>query len=179
MKLIKITVSLVLLFFFMSFNERITTLFKNDKVEIYSNKGGIGVIYAFENFEDRETITVNYLIFTAPKKLIGSENYTQDKSLIQTYISKYKNKAVVSNKTNYDIESEEDDVKIVYEKQNNRLVFYYYISKINSTTTIVKSNDFEKLKDHSWHYIGANKFLMDVYIDEVQVLSKHFDLNPK
>lgn len=179
MKLIKILIPFVLLFFFVSFNERITTLFKNDKVEIYSKKGGIRVKYTFENFEDREQITVKYLVFTVPKKMIGSERYTQDKSLIQTYISKYKNKALVNNKSNYDIESEEDDVKIVYEKRNNKLVFYYYISKINSKTTIIKSNDFEKLRDHSWHYHGTNKFLMDVYIDEVQVLSKHFDLNPK
>ena len=177
MKLIKITVSLVLLLFFMSFNERITTLFKNDKVEIYSNKGGIGVIYAFENFEDRESITVKYLIFTAPKKVIGSESFTKSKALIDGFITKYKKKAIELHKGKNDIEVNEGDFKIVYENKNNRLVFYYYKAKINGSETLSKSGSYEKFRDGSWHYHGPGKFLVDICIDDKQVLSKHFNFD--
>ena len=96
------------------FNDKVNNQYSN-KVKIYSNDNGIRINYKFENFEDRESITVKYLIFTAPKKVIGSESFTKSKALIDGFITKYKKKAIELHKGKNDIEVNEGDFKIVYE----------------------------------------------------------------
>ena len=177
MKLSKIVIPFVLLFFFVSFNDNIVAFYENNKVKIYSNDNGIRINYKFENFEDRESITVKYLIFTAPKKVIGSESFTKSKALIDGFVTKYKKKAIELHKGKNDIEVNEGDFKIVYENKNNRLVFYYYKAKINGSETLSKSGSYEKFRDGSWHYHGPGKFLVDICIDDKQVLSKHFNFD--
>ena len=63
------TVATVLsLFLLSSFTKDDVVFFENNKVKIYSNNNGIRFNYKFENFEDRESIKVDFFIYDASKK---------------------------------------------------------------------------------------------------------------
>ena len=172
------TVAIVLLLFLLSsFNDNNVTFFENKKVKIYSNNNGIRFNYKFENFEDRESIKVDFFLYDASKKVIGSESFTKNKALIDDYIAKYMNKAVELHKGKHDIEVNEENFKIVYENKNNRLVFYYFKTKIHGSKTLSKSGNYEKIRDGRWYYHGEGKYLVDIYINDIQVLSKHFNVD--
>jgi len=169
--------TLLLLFLLSSFNDNKVTFFENNKVKIYSNNNGVRIYYKFENFEERESIQVAFFLYDDAKKIIGSESFTKNKVVIEEYIAKYKRKAVDLNKGKHDIEAKSEDFKIVYENKNNRLVFYYYKTKIQGYETLSKPINYEKLRDGFWLYHGSGKYLVDIYINENQVLSKQFNLD--
>ena len=162
-----------LLFLFVSFNDKDITLYKTNKVEISSINKGIRVKYNFKNFDNNESIKVQYFLFSKEKKIIGSESFTNNKMLIQNYISKYKKKAVILHKEKNDIQLNEERFKIVYEIKNKKLFFYYYRSDITSSLSASKRGG----ESTTWTYHGESKFLFDIYINNILVLSKHFDLN--
>ena len=172
------TVATVLsLFLLSSFTKDDVVFFENNKVKIYSNNNGIRFNYKFENFEDRESIKVDFFIYDASKKVLGSESSTKNKALIDNYIAKYKKKAVEMHKGKHDIEVNEENFKIVFENKNNNLVFYYYKTKIYGSETLSKSGNYEKIRDGRWYYHGEGKYLVDIYINDKQVLSKHFNVD--
>ena len=172
------TVATVLsLFLLSSFTKDDVVFFENNKVKIYSNNNGIRFNYKFENFEDRESIKVDFFSYDASKKVLGSESSTKNKALIDNYIAKYRNKAVEMHKAKHAIEVNEENFKIVYENKNNRLVFYYYKTKIHGSETLSKSGNYEKIRDGRWYYHGEGKYLVDIYINDKQVLSKHFNVD--
>ena len=47
----------------------------------------------FNQFDKQERLKVAYYVFTESKKLIGTEEVTNNKNLISNYIAKYKVKA--------------------------------------------------------------------------------------
>ena len=165
------------LFLLSSFINNDVIFFENNKVRIYSNDNGIRFNYKFENFEERESIKVDFFLYDASKKVIGSESSTKNKALIDNYIAKYKKKAVELHNGKHDIEVNEENFKIVFENKNNKLVFYYYKTKIHGSKTLSKSGNYEKKRDGSWYYHGEGEYLVDIYIDDKQVLSKHFNVD--
>ncbi len=177
MRAIFTVTTVLLLFLLSSFTDNNVTFFENKKVKIYSNNNGIRFNYKFENFEDSESIKVDFFLYDASKKVIGSESFTKNKTLIDDYIAKYMSKAVELHKRNHDIEVNEENFKIVYENKNNRLIFYYYKTKIHGSKTLSKSGNYEKKRDGSWYYHGEGKYLIDIYINDKQVLSKYFIVN--
>jgi hypothetical protein len=160
-----------------SFTKEDVVFFENNKVKIYSNNNGIRFNYKFENFEERESIKVDFFIYDASKKVLGSESSTKNKALIDNYLAKYKKKAVEMHKGKHDIEVNEENFKIVFENKNNKLVFYYYKTKIYGSETLSKSGNYEKKRDGRWYYHGEGKYLVDIYINDIQVLSKHFNVD--
>lgn len=177
MKTLKVIFAFVFLFLLSSFSEITTSLFKNDKVNIYVKNNGIRIKYFFEKFNQNESYKVAYYIYTKPKSLIGSEKKTNNKELINQYITKYKQKAFESNQSKNDIELGLDKFKIVQEFKNDKIYFYYYKSDVNSKRTITNSGNLENKKDSFWQYYGDNKFLIDVFINDKLSLSKQFDFN--
>ena len=72
MRAIFTVATVLLLFLLSSFTDNNLTFFENKKVKIYSNNNGIRFNYKFENFEDRESIKVDFFLYDASKKVIGS-----------------------------------------------------------------------------------------------------------
>ena len=179
MKQFKMLFALFLLLPFYSFNEVSSTLYKSDKVIIYTKNDGIRMKFLLANFDEKEALQVSYYIFSEPKRIIGTESFTTNTELINNYIVKYKSKAHQVNSNKHDIEYDEKDFKIVHEIRNNKMYFYYYHSKNNSSITFRNSDKSKKIEDSSWSYLGINTFLMDVYINNKLVISKNFDLKDK
>ena len=93
MKHIKTLFLLSFFLIFSSFDGADFVLFKNDKIILTSKKGGVNMTVLFNQFDKQERLKVAYYVFTESKKLIGTEEVTNNKNLISNYIAKYKVKA--------------------------------------------------------------------------------------
>lgn len=169
--------SIVTVFLLSSFTDFKNVLFQNEKVIFYVKDGGLRMNILLENFEEGESYNFRYYIYSKPKKLVGSEEVTSNKDLIDQYISKYKYKAFKDYfKVSFaEFEKEQHAFKIVTEAKNDKMYFYYYHSEVNGGVKSCKSSN-KKIDDSSWSYIGANNFLFDVYSNDKLLMSKHFNL---
>lgn len=158
------------------FNSINNVLFESEKVILYMNKGGIRMNFLFDNFKEDESMKIDYAIYTEPKVLIGTETSTKNKELLKQYRNKYKTIALNGNKNKHDISYSEDKFKIVEQDRNGKLYFYYYLAKIHGSKDVQKTSFAKNIYDPSWHYIGANKFLIDIKINHKLVMSKIVDL---
>jgi len=175
----KIVIPFIILFFFSSFQSPQDILFQNNKVIIYMKNDGLRTKFLFENFEKGELMDVKYVVYKDSKKFIGKESITPNKELIKSYEKKYKKIIIEQNKDANDIDSNEDNIKIVNEIKHGKLYFYYYTSHISGSQSVRNSENNERKVDRSWQFVGIKKFILDVFINEELVSSKAFDLEQK
>lgn len=175
----KIVIPFIILFFFSSFQSPQDILFQNNKVIIYMKNDGLRTKFLFEKFEKGELMDVKYVVYKDSKKFIGKESITPNKELIKSYEKKYKKIILEQNKDVTDIDSNEDNIKIVNEIKHGKLYFYYYTSHISGSQSVRNSENNERKVDRSWQFVGIKKFILDVFINEELVSSKVFDLEKK
>ncbi|ESU19164.1 hypothetical protein FCR2A7T_25870 [Flavobacterium cauense R2A-7] len=153
--------------------------YQNDKIKLSLEKGGVNQTFNFKNFEENETVKVQFRVFNNSKVFLGSETFTENKKLIEQYRSKYLKMAVEKNRNMHDIEYDERKFKIVTEKSNNRIRFYYYHSKVNSKETVNQScaKTYNNTSKSDWLYFGNTDFLIEISINDKIEVFKEYNLN--
>ncbi|MBC8882621.1 hypothetical protein H9X57_02040 [Flavobacterium piscinae] len=165
-----------MIYFLSSFKDRKAIIFENEKIIFYLKDKGIQAKINLCSGEEGEKLNFRYLVYTKPKTFIGTEKYTTNKKLMDVYSRKYKMAAWEENKNKQDIEATLEDFKIVQEIKNNKIYFYYYKATSGLYKEITKTGVLDKKMNPFWQYIGADKFLIDIYINEKLVHSKYFEL---
>lgn len=153
--------------------------YKSEKCELRWVSQGIKRTLFFRNFEDDEKFKIQYRVFDDEKVFIGKEDFTNNKQLLDYYYSRYLKKAVEENKSKHDIEYFEKDFKIVTEKRNNKINFYYYHTGINSILSLRKPHNLSKHdeeNDWGWSAVSAKKFLLEVIVNDKTVMFKEFHM---
>ena len=153
--------------------------YQNDKVKISLERGGVNQTFNYKNLEDNETLKVQYYVFKNSKVFLGSETFTENKKLLEQYRLKYLKMAVEKNRNKYDVEYDKSKFKIVTEKSNNRIRFYYYHSDVNSTETVKQTcvKNYNDTSKSGWLYFGLTDFLIEISINDKIVVFKEYHLN--
>lgn len=170
----KLAVPFILLISLVSFVTNRNVLYKNEKVEIYMEKGGVRIKYFVENFENVESLDIAYVFYEENKIFLGTEWLTNNEELISKYKEKYMRLAIVKNKKN--IEIDRNNYKIVEVNKNGKIHFYYHNVIVSGNHSFTNSKNRNKLNDSMWHFVGSTRFLLDIKINNKQVLSQNFYL---
>ena len=164
----------ILFFLLVGFDTKKEVLFKNEKVIIYMVNGGLRLNYLVENFDEEETLNIDYIFYTDTKEFLGTESITSNQVLISELKEKYKQIAKLKSKQ--DVEIDKNKYKVVIETKMDKMYFYYYNVLVCGNISFKNLNSSNNINDSMWHFVGANKFIVDIKINDKQVLSKKFDL---
>lgn len=155
----------------------------NEKKYLY--KDHILKIYVYDNdiyqqikFPEGNLEILEYSIicFDAKKNILGSENITDNKKILEEYDKKYLDKALLQNKGKNDIEISKDLLKILHEKKGNRFVYYYLKSGESKKMRINAACIRDDEPYENRFYVSHNKdLLVEITVNGKIVYSKkHF-----